>query len=83
MWALGPQNGENLFFLPFKFLGGILEYSIGHNQFQNIPRRAAKFRENRFTNVEIYVNGKRKTSGQSHLTTGRIAAARGRFNGVR
>ena len=32
---------------------------IGRNQFQNIPRRVAKFRENRFRDVEKSLNEKK------------------------
>jgi len=42
---------------------GTYETAIGHNQFQNIPRRVAEFREDRFRDVEKSVDGKKiKTS---------------------
>jgi len=31
---------------------------MGHNQFQNVPRRVAKFRKNRFRDVEKRVGEK-------------------------
>ena len=56
----GPEIGENWDFSPRIFSGGKYEHPIGHNQFQNIPRRVAKFRENRLRDVEKSVVGKKK-----------------------
>jgi len=39
--------------------GGMYEHLVGHNQFQNILRRVAKFRENRFRDVEKSVDRKK------------------------
>ena len=53
-WSLfGPQVHENWSFSPLKLFRGHYEHPVD-NQFLNInlPRRVAKFGENRFKNVE-------------------------------
>ena len=45
MSTLGPQIGKDGGF-PLKFLGSTYERPIENNQFRNIPRRVAKFRNN-------------------------------------
>jgi len=38
----------------------VVNASVGYNQFQNMSRRVAEFRENWFTDVEKSVDGERK-----------------------
>ena len=59
MSTFGPQIGKNWSFLQLKLLGGTYEHPTGHNQFQNIARHVAKFRENRFRDDEKSVDGKK------------------------
>jgi len=54
------QAGQIGFFLLLKFLGGMHKYPIGGKLFQAIPRRVAKFRENRPSDVEKSVDGKKE-----------------------
>jgi len=59
---LGPKMGKNLSFSPLKFVRGTYEQlntAIGDKLFQDIPRRVAKFRENRSRDVENLVDGKK------------------------
>ena len=48
----GSANRQKLEFFALHIFRGTYEHPIGYNQFQNIPRRAAKFRENRPRDVE-------------------------------
>ena len=60
MSTFGPQIAENLVFAP-QILGGTYEHpAYGRNQFQNIPRRVAKFREVWFRDVEKSMTGKKE-----------------------
>ena len=60
MPILGPQIGENCSFRPSNLLGGTYEHPYRRRTvlFQGIPRRVAKFRENRPRDVEKSVDGK-------------------------
>ena len=53
--TLGHQTGENCGFSPLRILGGTrMNTSIGHNQFQNIPRRrVATFCKNRWKRLLV------------------------------
>jgi len=44
---LGSENGKNGVFRPSNLLGAHMNTPIGHKLLQDIPRRVAKFRENR------------------------------------
>ena len=59
MSILGPKMGKNRVFLPLK--GARMNSPIGDKLFQDIPvpRRVAKFRENRPRDVEKSVDGKK------------------------
>ena len=56
---LGSENGKNGVFRPSNLLGAHMNTPIGHKLFQHIPRRVAKFRENRPRDVENLVDGKK------------------------
>jgi len=57
---LGPQIGKNGGFSPLKFVRGhVWTPPIGDKLFQDIPRRVAKFCENRPRDVEKSVDGKK------------------------
>jgi len=54
----GPEIGEKWGFRPSEFLGGTYEHP--YKIVRNIPRREAKFRENRPRDVEESVVGNKK-----------------------
>ena len=56
---LGPKIGKNWVFRPSNLLEAHMNIPIGDKLFQNIPRRVAKFRENRPRDVEKSVDGKK------------------------
>ena len=59
MSIFGPQISENLGFRPSNCLGASMNIPIGDRLFQDIPRRVAKFRENRARDVEKSMDGKK------------------------
>jgi len=59
MSILGPQIGENWGFSPLSFWRARMNTPIGDKVFQDIPRRVAKFRENRRRDVEKSVDWKK------------------------
>jgi len=63
---LDPQMGENSGFFTPEIFRGTYETAMGHNQFQNIPRRVAEFHENRSRDVEKPVDGKKIKTSVKH-----------------
>jgi len=51
---------KNGIFRPSHFQWAMYENPMGHNQFQNILRRVAKFHKNRLRDVENFVAGKKE-----------------------
>ena len=57
---LGPKIAKKWGFSPLKFVRGhVRNPYIGDKLFKHVPRRVAKFRENRHRDIENLVDGKK------------------------